>query len=78
MVELLVDPNDRRTSNVYLSALGLEKLISALPYWQAAQEQMLAGLGESFWQEMRSSLRLSIDVARTVEQNQQAGDALAP
>ena len=43
-----------------------------LPYWQEAQEKMIAGLGEGLWQELRSSLRLSIDVAREADEHKPA------
>jgi DNA-binding MarR family transcriptional regulator len=69
LVESTEDPGDLRIRKVSLTAAGLEVLISALAYWQEAQEKMIAGLSESLWQELRSSLRLSIDVAR--EANEQ-------
>jgi DNA-binding MarR family transcriptional regulator len=66
-VEFIEDAGDLRIRKVSLTADGLEALISALPYWQEAQEKMIAGLGEGLWQELRSLLRLSIDVAREAD-----------
>lgn len=63
LVQLVGDPDDLRVRMVNLTAEGLEALISALPYWQQAQERMIAGLGQSLWQQLRSTLRLSVDVA---------------
>src|SRR5260221_13627922 len=40
LVELIEDPDDLRIRKVSLTAQGLEALISALPYWQEAQEKM--------------------------------------
>ena len=59
----LAKRHDLRVRMVNLTAEGLEALISALPYWQQAQERMIAGLGQSLWQQLRSTLRLSVDVA---------------
>jgi DNA-binding MarR family transcriptional regulator len=72
LVELIEDPDDLRIRKVRLTAQGLEALISALPYWQEAQEKMIAGLSEDLWQELRSSLRLSIDVAIAADQQRPA------
>lgn len=57
------DPKDLRTRKVNLTVEGLEALVSALPYWKQAQEKMIAGLSEDLWQQLRSMLQLSVDIA---------------
>src|SRR5260221_4693482 len=75
LIELVGDRDDRRIRMVTLTAQGLEALISALPYWQEAQDKMIAGLGESLWRELRSSLRLSVDIALAADQARAAVQA---
>ena len=72
LVESIEDPGDLRIRKVSLTAAGLEALISALPYWQEAQEKMIAGLGEGVWQKLRSSLRVLMDVAREADEQKPA------
>jgi DNA-binding MarR family transcriptional regulator len=77
LVETIEDPDDLRIRKVSLTADGLEALISTLRYWQEAQAKMIAGFSEGLWQELRSSLRLSIDVAIEADQQRPAA-SVAP
>ena len=48
-----------------------------IPYWQEAQEKMIAGLGEGVWQELRSSLRVLMDVAREADEQKPGASGAA-
>ena len=63
-VEIKVSAEDARVRMVTITALGLERLISALPLWQEAQAKMEKELGKAGWDQLRSSLQQAVAAAR--------------
>jgi DNA-binding MarR family transcriptional regulator len=56
---------DRRSRLITITVQGLEILISALPYWQDAQQRMVGGLGDAGWDQLQSALRQAMTAARS-------------
>jgi DNA-binding MarR family transcriptional regulator len=63
-VEIAPSADDARVRVVKITALGLETLISALPFWQEAQAKMEKELGAAGWDQLRASLQLAVTAAR--------------
>jgi DNA-binding MarR family transcriptional regulator len=64
LVEIKVSAEDARVRMVTITALGLERLISALPLWQEAQAKMEKKLGKAGWDQLRASLQQAVAAAR--------------
>ena len=64
LVEIKVSAEDARVRMVTITALGLERLIYALPLWQEAQAKMEKELGKAGWDQLRASLQQAVAAAR--------------
>jgi DNA-binding MarR family transcriptional regulator len=54
----------KRGKLLHLTAAGEKALLSAVPYWQKAQEQFTAQLGASAWVELNERLARTVTVTR--------------
>ncbi|WP_282609417.1 MarR family winged helix-turn-helix transcriptional regulator [Pelagibius sp. Alg239-R121] len=59
--------DDARVRTVQLSKKGRNKYQEALPFWQAAQQQVLTGLGAEQWRELEGVLRQIEDACHSLE-----------
>jgi DNA-binding MarR family transcriptional regulator len=57
---------DRRVKLVTLTSAGREKLAAALPYWEAAQREMVDALGRDRWTPLRAELTELTTIAGAV------------
>jgi DNA-binding MarR family transcriptional regulator len=65
---LTVEPGrDRRTRLVWLTQQGREAITRALPYWQQAQEQLIACVGEQQSRVLLSDLKRVEELRTSVE-----------
>lgn len=62
---VLDEDMDRRRHLVKLTESGLQVLESALPYWQQAQNQFVASMGQEQWQTLLTHLKEVISVGTT-------------
>ncbi|HEX9068315.1 MAG TPA: MarR family winged helix-turn-helix transcriptional regulator [Ktedonobacterales bacterium] len=63
---ITIEPGaDRRTRIVTLSARGRAALKTTLPYWRAAQEQVVTGLGEERYRALLAGLRAVTELTDT-------------
>lgn len=51
---------DRRKHLVRLTERGHQALVSALPYWEQAQERVVTRLGQAQWQALQASLKAAV------------------
>jgi DNA-binding MarR family transcriptional regulator len=56
LVELVVDPNDRRSRLIALTSAGRKKIAAALPLWNQAQQQFEAAFGQKRAEALRELL----------------------
>ena len=62
-----VDPgNDRREREVTLTDRGRQAVVKVLPLWQKAQTQIVKGLGEERWKDLREELSAVVSLTRGV------------
>jgi hypothetical protein len=45
---------------VEITAAGQKKIVEALPYWEAAQKQLLASLGQDRWDRVMCDLHVVV------------------
>ncbi len=55
---------DRRAREVTLTARGREAVAKATPYWEQAQADVLARVGEEHWEVLRNELGMMITLTR--------------
>lgn len=61
LVKLAVDPDDRRTRRLELTARGRTKLAKARVCWRSAQERFESSFGVASAKELRRSLRRVVE-----------------
>lgn len=62
---LVIDAGtDRRRHLVRLTEQGRQALVTALPYWQQAQHQMVTRLGQEQWQALLAELKATVTLAQ--------------
>jgi DNA-binding MarR family transcriptional regulator len=78
LIQLDKDPADRRSVHVTLTDRGHQKYEQARPLWQSAQDHVVAVLGTSAADELRSRLNAIAEEERLKSPPSQNGNESAP